>query len=412
MRRGIGISCALFVALQCAFAEDAFTKMKLEDAWLKTPRTFPAPDLEKPGVKAVYYEGAPLNGKPTRVFAYYGVPAGTEAGATPAGKKVPGIVLIHGGGGTAFETWVQLWNKRGYAAISMDTCGCIPRGKTPNSKFSNQWERIPDGGPPGWGGFDQMDKPGPEHWTYHAASAAIIANSLLRSLPEVDAERIGVTGISWGGYLTCIVAGLDTRLKFAVPVYGCGFLGDNSTWAPAIKGMGAKGERWLKLWDPSVYLQDATAPILWVTGTNDFAYPMDSLQKSYRCTKGERTLCLKIRMPHGHGGAGENPPEILAFADSLLRDGKPLAKITKAAKTGFDYVVNVSGDAKITHAELCFTKDVGEWQKRKWESVPAKLTEDGKRAIATIPSDAKVYYMNLSDERGLVVSTEHVEIQN
>jgi len=29
-----------------------------------------------------------------------------------------------------------------------------------------------------------------------------------------------VTGISWGGYLTCIVAGIDDRLKAAVPVYG------------------------------------------------------------------------------------------------------------------------------------------------------------------------------------------------
>ncbi len=30
-------------------------------------------------------------------------------------------------------------------------------------------------------------------------------------------------GDQLGGYLTCIVAGLDHRLKVAVPVYGCGF---------------------------------------------------------------------------------------------------------------------------------------------------------------------------------------------
>src|SRR5262249_55644912 len=45
--------------------------------------------------------------------------------------------------------------------------------------------------------------------------------SLLGRLPEVDPDRIGVTGISWGGYLTGLVAGLDDRLKAAVPVYGC-----------------------------------------------------------------------------------------------------------------------------------------------------------------------------------------------
>jgi hypothetical protein len=37
------------------------------------------------------------------------------------GRKVPGIVLLHGGGGTAFESWVKLWVDRGYAAIAIDT---------------------------------------------------------------------------------------------------------------------------------------------------------------------------------------------------------------------------------------------------------------------------------------------------
>ena len=57
-------------------------------------------------------------------------------------------------------------------------------------------------------------------------------------LPGVDPDRIGVTGISWGGYLTCIVAGVDPRFRFAAPVYGCGFLGDNSAWLPEFQKMG------------------------------------------------------------------------------------------------------------------------------------------------------------------------------
>ena len=83
----------------------------------------------------------------------------------------------------------------------------------------------------GWdASFGQIDAPLEDQWPYHAVSAVVLAHSLLRSYPEVDASRIGVTGISWGGYLTCIVAGIDDRLKCAVPVYGCGFLGDNSAW--------------------------------------------------------------------------------------------------------------------------------------------------------------------------------------
>jgi hypothetical protein len=45
------------------------------------------------------------------------------------------MVLIHGGGGTAFADWVRLWTGRGYAAIAMDLCGCVPR------KMKNGWER-------------------------------------------------------------------------------------------------------------------------------------------------------------------------------------------------------------------------------------------------------------------------------
>ena len=133
-----------------------------------------------------------------------------------------------------------------------------------------------------------MDEPLADQWPYHAVADVILAHSFLRSLPEVDADRIGVTGISWGGYLTCIVSGLDDRFKFAVPVYGCGFLGDNSVWVPQLKTMGAKGKSLAGIWDPSHFLPNGQMPKLWVTGTNDFAYPMDSLRKSYRAAGGDR----------------------------------------------------------------------------------------------------------------------------
>ena len=33
------------------------------------------------------------------------------------------------------------------------------------------------------------------------------AKAVLATRPEIDAAHIGITGISWGGYLTCLVAG-------------------------------------------------------------------------------------------------------------------------------------------------------------------------------------------------------------
>ena len=239
------------------------------------PKTYPADAPLAKGVTGLFYEGLPWHKQPTRVFAYYGLPE------LAPGMKAPGMVLVHGGGGTAFDAWVRLWTSRGYAAIAMDTCGCVPIGSYGN------WRRQKAGGPPGWGGFDQLDEPPEDQWAYHAVADVVLAHSLLRSLPGVDPQRIGLTGISWGGYLTCIVAGVDARFRFAVPVYGCGFLGDNSVWLPEFQKMGpARSARWLGRWDPSVWLVRSKMPMLWVTGTNDFAYPMDSLQKSYRLRRG------------------------------------------------------------------------------------------------------------------------------
>ncbi|HGE70953.1 TPA: dipeptidyl aminopeptidase [Candidatus Poribacteria bacterium] len=362
------------------------------------PEIYSAPEFESDAdVKAIFYDGLRWNGKPTKVFAWLGIPK------NKTDEPMPAMVLIHGGGGTAFQEWVRLWNNRGYSAIAMDLCGCIPKGVYGN------WNRHESGGPPGWGGFDQIDWEIEDQWTYHAISDIILAHSIMSSLPEVDPNRIGMTGISWGGYLACIASGVDNRFKFAVPVYGCGFLGVNSCWLPTFQAMGEeKAEKWLNLWDPSNYLKNTMMPTLWVTGTNDFAYPLDSVQRSYRATKGEHTLCIKLRMPHGHGGAGENPEEIHAYANSYLKNGSPLAKIIDYGIDENIVWASFESISDINQAEILFTKDLGDWFNREWYSEPANI--DKNIAFANLPENATVCYLNLIDKDGLVVSSEHIEI--
>ena len=111
------------------------------------PATQPAEGFKADGMQAIYFDALPWNGQPTRAFAWVGMPEHKP------GVKVPAMVLIHGGGGTAFDVWVRLWTSRGYAAIAMDTCGQLPRGKY------GHWDRGEKGGPAGWGGWDQTDLP-------------------------------------------------------------------------------------------------------------------------------------------------------------------------------------------------------------------------------------------------------------
>jgi cephalosporin-C deacetylase-like acetyl esterase len=347
-------------------------------------------------VTAVFYDGIAYRGKPTRVFAYYAIPK------LRPGETCPAMVLVHGGGGSAFSAWVKLWLSRGYAAIAMDTCGCIS-----GEGYLNH-PRHEQGGPQGWGDFDNVDEPPGDQWTCHAVADVILAHSLIRSMPGVDPQRVGITGVSWGGYLTCITAAIDSRFRFAAPVYGCGFLGDNSAWLDQFTKMGDdKASRWLAMWDPSVHLSRAAMPMLWVTGTNDFAYPMDSLQKSYRLPASPRTLCIRVNMPHGHGPVSEAPEEIHAFANALFKHAAPLPRITATGRDGANAWLSYASDTPIRTAEFNYTTDVGPWQQREWKTLPASLDTTRHRATAALPAGTTVYYFNLIDTRDLIVSSEH-----
>ena len=340
----------------------------------------------------VYYEGEPLQGKPTRIFAYYARPA-TGSGPFPA------MLLVHGGGGKAFREWAEHWAQRGYVALAMDLAGHGPEG------------RLPDGGPE----QDDQNKfrdftetEADQMWTYHAVAAVLRGHSLLAAQPEVDRNRIGVTGISWGGYLTCIIAGVDHRLKVAVPVYGCGFLNANSVWLDRFEKMNTvHRQRWVDYFDPSRYLSGVNCPILFLNGSNDFAYPLDSYQKSYREVKGPLTLSVKIRLPHGHIWTF---PEVDFFVDSVLKNGEPLPKLKPMQISDGVATTAYAATVTVTKAELNYTSDIGEWQKRLWKTVPAEMADD--KVAAQLPLERPlVCFLSVTDQRGVTVSTAHVELE-
>jgi hypothetical protein len=246
-------------------------------------------------------------------------------------------------------------------------------------------------------------------WTYHAVSAVIRGVSLLAALPELDHRRIGITGISWGGYLTCIVAGLDHRLKVAVPVYGCGFLGRDSCWKATSLARMSPGsrDRWLRDFDPAQYLGGVNCPILFLNGSNDFAYPLDSYRASYRLVPSRfRHVCVVLNLPHGHIWTFN---EVDVFVDSVLRGGPPLPWPGQPKIDGDRVGVKVISPVQVKEAVLNYTTDSGEWQKRRWHSSPAELTDN--TVIAHLPEQRPlVWYLAVTDERGLRVSTEHEEL--
>jgi len=371
------------------------------ESLLQAPKCRKAPSyLDYCGdVKPIFYDCGTWKNKPVKAFAWIGFPKNLAKG-----QQVPGIVLVHGGGGTAFPDWVRLWNERGYAAIAMDNCGGVPCWNE-CAYCRNPWPRHAWSGPAGWGNFGEIGVLPPEdHWVRQAASTVIAAHSLLRSFPQVAADRIGITGVSWGGVLTCIAAGLDSRFAFAAPVYGCGFLKlDVFGEFSQIAGQPEKGEAWKKLWDPSVYLPRANMPFLWVTGSNDFAFHVSMLRKSVDVTAGKSSLAVKVRMIHGHGGAGEKPPEILNFANYVTGFGESIAPadITVPEVVADRLQARYVTAWPVARAEMNYTCDRGPEPERLWHTAAAETTADGV-VSAALPTGTSAAYFSLYSASELV----------
>lgn len=408
-------SISLFLWIYCAVSQAAdpiirSPKLPETTPWnlneLSRPPAYEWVVADSP-VRSLMYAGEHYHGKPTRVFAYYATP-GTLQGNAALDQKLPAVVLIHGGGGTAFREWAELWANRGYAAIAMDLAGSRPVEGKDAHRAENR-TRLDDGGPnqSDVEKFGSIDDPPEDQWPYHAVANAIRAHSLIRSFPEVDVQRTAATGISWGGYLTCIVAGVDDRFAAAVPVYGCGYLHENSVWLDRFAKMTPEQKtRWVVLWDPSQYLPAVSMPILFVNGTNDFAYPLDSYMKSFDAVPGRKQLRATVNLPHGHP-QGWAPAEIALFIDQHLNHGPALPVVGDPKIENGKVRLLCRSPLKLASAALHYTIDTAAINKREWKTEPGTI-EDVEVVITAPPDSATAWFVTVTDERGAVISSRIV----
>ena len=366
-------------------------------------------------IHSILYEGEPISGRKTEVFAFYASPQTLALPNAPA--QSPAIVLIHGGGGTAFSDWVWMWARRGYAAIAMDLSGRQP----PPPRYAADGKKITDYGHrreqrkrlnnagldhTRIEKFDSIGGSPDDDWPYHAVASVIRAHSLIRSFEEVDPNRTAVTGISWGGYTTCLVASLDNRFKAAVPVYGCGFLHEGeSVQKPAIDALGDRRKAWVQAYDPGSHLAKCSTPIMWVNGTHDVHYVLDSYARSYALPTGPTTFRIEHKMGHSHP-AGWKPKEIEIYINSILKSGVPLPKLGSLKTTAAGTVTaSIQSQTSITAATLHYTSDQGVRSKRTWQSLPVTIGSDQLKVIG-LPPQANTWMVTVTDERGAMVSTE------
>ena len=370
------------------------------EAIQKVPATYPAYGFEEDEVTPVFFENVPYQGKSTRAFAWYGFPEGASA-ENPA----PGIVLVHGGGGTALADWCRNWIKMGYAVIAMDNCGGVPAWNV-SAHYRAKWPRHEYSGPAGWGNIEKSLEPPEDQWVYHAIAAVVKSHSFLRSFDCIDTSSIGVTGVSWGGFLTCIAAAVDDRFAFAAPVYGCAFNYERGGLISKEIGMG----KWSKMWDPSVFLPYAKIPFLWLNGTNDFAFSLDRMTRSSELATGPQYYCYRLRMRHSHGPVSEAPNEILTFANHFSKGTPNLVNIFETKVENNSLCVSFNDNTrKVVKAELLWTCD-GEdvnWTKRFWNSKEIEgFNPSSGKVKASLPEKTYQAIINLITDDGLIVSSK------
>ncbi|MGO4292013.1 alpha/beta hydrolase family protein [Chitinophaga sp. RAB17] len=368
-------------------------KSQLRHTLWDVPAIYETPAYEvisSDSAMGILYKGLPYHDSTRQVFAYYATP-GTVTGNKSLDHDLPGVVLVHGGGGAAFKEWAIMWAKKGYAAIAMDL-----RGNGPGKVHLQHGFVEPDNKTP----YFTITPALSGQWMYQAVADVILAHNLLRSKPELDSNRIALTGISWGGIISSLLAGVDNRYQVVVPVYGCGYLFENSSMRRELDLLSAADRQtWIQQYDPSQYISKAVMPVLFVNGTNDGHFYLDSYKKTYEQVK-NRHLCVKVGLKHSHHAGWDNE-EIFCFINSYLNHTPPLALIKKSvvAKTGIS--ARVQSATPLTGAFIHYTTDTTILLKDKvWQTAKAEM--QGRYIKAPLPpAGTLIWFLSVTDQRGM-----------
>jgi PhoPQ-activated pathogenicity-related protein len=149
-------------------------------------------------------------------------------------------------------------------------------------------------------------------------------------------------------------------------------------------------------------------PILFINGTNDAAYPLDSYMKSYDAVSGTRQIRITVNMPHGHP-PGWAPQEIGLFIDHHLLGKAALPIFGEPEVRDGQIVVRCHGSTTLREAVLHHTSDTAQVNKRTWQSIPATIAGNTTAAntitASAPPAGTTAWFLTITDERQAIVST-------
>lgn len=171
------------------------------------------------------------------------------------GSKYPGILDIHGGPrllyGTEFNHSMQMLASAGCFVVY-----CNPRG---SSGRGTEFASL---------GFEQFG-------TYDYRDLMEFVDHVLELYPDIDDQRLGVCGGSYGGYMTAWIVSQTNRFQAAVvqrPITNlCGFLNMTDQGAVPYAAQTDYGRLWEQ--SPIAHAQKVVTPTLIIQGEEDYRTP-------------------------------------------------------------------------------------------------------------------------------------------
>jgi dipeptidyl aminopeptidase/acylaminoacyl peptidase len=207
-------------------------------------------------------------------------------------RKAPVILSIHGGPhstfGFGFNPAAHFYAARGYATVMIN-----PRGS------NGYGQRFSDGSVGNWGGGDYKDL------------MTGLDFVLKKHAGRLDPERLGVTGASYGGFMTNWVITQTPRFKAAVPVASLSNL--ISFYATSLyqdlvhaefNGYPWDGANFDTLWrwSPLRYVKNVRTPTLLLHGENDNDVHITQAEEMYTALRQRGIEAVLVRYPReGHG---------------------------------------------------------------------------------------------------------------
>ncbi len=191
-------------------------------------------------------------------------------------EPLPAVLMLHGTNGSSrdFLSIAVYIASKGYIVMCIDAPGCGSSSREPACTASNIVNVS--GGPEG-------------AYYYHAVWSAVRAVTLLKSMEDVDGERIAVAGASMGGVETYIVAAVDPRVKVAIPIVASGNYRDLIMSGSLANQMVPKtfdvrtefANSMVKYFDVYFYASKINKPILVLASTNDEFFTLHAINDTF-----------------------------------------------------------------------------------------------------------------------------------